>query len=258
MPLVIISGHRGGTGATTVVSNLAAALQRTGLQTLSIDLHPDNQLSLHYGVDQQLMTGWAQTSVSGADWKQCGFQAADGRRVLPFGDVPPYQYAQFRDGLRETVSTMADTLSSPTEDWLLFDMPVIRHHALADNVIADVYARLIALADINLHVISPDLGCYRLLKQAALNGDALSDKQFYLVNGADTHSPLSLDIALLLESEFSNQVLPVSIHKDTAVAEAAAHMTSVNAYMPDSQAADDFHALALWSLGRVGKGSVGA
>ncbi|MEX1665621.1 cellulose biosynthesis protein BcsQ [Zhongshania arctica] len=254
MPVVIVSGQRGGVGTTTVVSNLAAALQRAGEQTLSLDLHSDNQLCVNFGVDQELTTGWGQAVSSGKDWKQCAFQAVDGRRVLPFGDVPPYQYSQFREGLASSVTAMAASLSASDGDWLLVDMPVDRQQALCDNPTARIYEAIYALADISLYVINPDLACYRLLKQAALAGESLDTKQFYLINGLDTDSSLSMDIELLLQAEYSKQILPVSIHLDAAVPEAAAFMSAVNAYMPDSQASGDYHSLALWCIGHLSKG----
>lgn len=253
MPVVIVSGQRGGVGTTTVVSNLASALQRAGEQTLSLDLHSDNQLCVHFGVDQELVSGWGQAIASGKDWKRCAFQAADGRRVLPFGDVPRYQYSQFRDVLASSVTAMAESLSPSDDDWLLIDMPVDRHQALCDNPITHLYKAIYALADISLYIINPDLACYRLLKQQALEGKSLGKKQFYLINGVDTDSSLSMDIELLLRAEYSPQILPVSIHRDTAVPEAAAFMSAVNAYMPDSKASSDYHSLALWCIGRLGK-----
>lgn len=254
MPVVIVSGYRGGVGSTTIVSNLASALQRAGCQTLSIDLHPDNQLCLHFGVDQELTTGWAQAVVDGADWKRCAFEAADGRRILPFGELSRFQFAKFREALSSSFAAMAALLAPQAEDWLLVDMPVDRDTALDENRVAKIYKEIYALADITLYVVNPELGCYRLMKQAALNGESLGEEQFYVVNGVDTHSSLSVDLELLLRAEFSAQILPVAIHRDTALPEAAAFMSSVSEYMPDSKSASDFHALALWLMGRFGKG----
>jgi cellulose synthase operon protein YhjQ len=253
VPLVIISGQRGGAGATTVVSNLAASLQNAGEQTLSIDLHPDNQLCLHFGVSQECISGWAQAIATGADWKQCAFQASDGRRVLPFGELAPYQFKRFREVLMSSIKSIADTFALRQDEWVLIDMPVDRQQALSDNLISECYQAIYALADFSFYVAHPDLGTYRLLKQAALNGETLADKQLYLLNEVDTNSALSLDIELLVKAEFAAQVLPASIHRDTAVPEAAAYMTAVNTYMPSSQASSDYHSLALWCLGRLGE-----
>jgi cellulose synthase operon protein YhjQ len=257
VPVVIVSGFRGGVGSTTIVSNLASALQRADCQTLSIDLHPDNQLCVHYGVDQEIPTGWAQAIVDGDDWKRCAFQSADGRRILPFGELSHFQFAQFREALPVSIAAMAKILAPQPDEWLLVDMPVDRHRALEENTITRLYKEIYALADITLYVINPELGCYRLLKQAALNGESLSDKQLYVINGVNTNSSLSMDIELLLRAEFSPQMLPVSIHQDTALPEAAAFMAAVSEYMPDSKSASDFHSLALWLLGRFGKGGAG-
>ncbi|HXU92879.1 MAG TPA: cellulose synthase operon protein YhjQ/BcsQ, partial [Gallionella sp.] len=72
----------------------------------------------------------------------------------------------------------------------------------------------------------------------------------YLLNGFDPTRELDRDIAELLRVDLGAHLCPVTIHRDESVREALASKLSLEAYAPDSQAYDDFAALATWLIAR--------
>ncbi len=55
--VVALMNQKGGVGKTTTAVNLSAALARTGLRTLLIDLDPQAHATLHLGVDPRTLDG---------------------------------------------------------------------------------------------------------------------------------------------------------------------------------------------------------
>ena len=72
--VVALLNQKGGVGKTTSTVNLGAALARYGQRVLLIDLDPQSNLSLHFGVE----SGSEQRTIR--DGGECGDNGATGRQ----------------------------------------------------------------------------------------------------------------------------------------------------------------------------------
>ena len=62
MPIVALSGLRGGVGTTSVTAALAWALNRLGERTIAVDFSPHNQLCTHFNTPLTHARGWAHSA----------------------------------------------------------------------------------------------------------------------------------------------------------------------------------------------------
>jgi cellulose synthase operon protein YhjQ len=69
---------------------------------------------------------------------------------------------------------------------------------------------------------------------------------FYVLNQFDSSLPLHLDVREVLREQLGDRLLPFSLRRTPAVAEALAEGMTVVDYAPNSTVAEDFGALAGW------------
>lgn len=252
MKKIVVSGVCGGAGSTTVVANLAAALQAAGQRTLSIDLNPSNLLALQFGVDPHSCLGWANSWLDGGDWSAAAMACSDGRRILPFGKLVAPALKKLLLALEaEPRSLWQDLLriSSTEFDYVLFDTPPAMTAAEAYSS-HRYLSPILANANAILYVANPNVAAYTLLTLHPLWQSCWSTGHHLLLNRTSAAQPLSSDMSQLMHREFTAVTVPVSIASDSHIPEAAAHMTSVLETAADCQAARDFAALAMWCLSR--------
>ena len=108
MKIILLHSIGGGSGVTTVTANLAAALQGLGHRCLSIDCTPDNLLALHFGVASDAVDGWARSASLSQSWVECGFEATNGERVLPFGVLDVESLTTLRRHLADKPKNISD------------------------------------------------------------------------------------------------------------------------------------------------------
>jgi cellulose synthase operon protein YhjQ len=243
-------------GCSTVVANLAAALQALGHQTAAVDLHSGGDLGLHYGLDQHNDSGWASALVRGESSLGVLFESADGRRVTPFGQLPKDQFDKFQGLLpssEQAVASFFAPLEQAGAEWLLLDAPALRDQAMQSPAVRQFFSALATSADYVLHVACPDASAYLKLKLRDWELGEKPGRNFILVNNTDVRASVARDLEWLILHEFEECAIPLGVHQDKAIPEAVAQMNCVNRLSPTSQASADFHALALWCLGRAGK-----
>ncbi|MFU8944516.1 cellulose synthase operon protein YhjQ/BcsQ, partial [Klebsiella pneumoniae] len=153
---------------------------------------------------------------------------------LPFG--------QLSAGERENVDQLQPTLGAIAEAvqqlqgqyrWLLLDLPA---------GYSPLTRELLTLCDRSLVVVHPDANSHIRLHQQPLpaNGDIL-------INDLRVGSQLQEDLyQLWLESQ--PRILPVTIHRDEAMAECLAAKQPLGEYRQDSLAAEEVLTLANWCL----------
>ena len=59
------------------------------------------------------------------------------------------------------------------------------------------------------------------------------------------------DFLLVFKKELDTQLIPVVLHKDTALVESIANLTTVQHHAPHSQAAKDYQLLAFWCISHL-------
>ncbi|RRF74479.1 cellulose biosynthesis protein BcsQ [Klebsiella pneumoniae] len=234
MAILGLQGVRGGTGVTSITAALAWALQLLGESVLAIDASPDNMLRFFFNTDIHHQDGWARALLDGRDWRDAGLRYTQHIDLLPFG--------QLSAGERENVDQLQPTLGAIAEAvqqlqgqyrWLLLDLPA---------GYSPLTRELLTLCDRSLVVVHPDANSHIRLHQQPLpaNGDIL-------INDLRVGSQLQEDLyQLWLESQ--PRILPVTIHRDEAMAECPAAKQPLGEYRQDSLAAEEVLTLANWCL----------
>ena len=244
MAILGLQGVRGGTGTTSITAALAWALQLLGETVLVVDASPDNMLRFFFNVDFSHKAGWARAMIDGDDWRDAGLRYTSHIDLLPFGQLEPGERENI-DQLQSMLSPMAEMVQKLHQQgdhrWLLIDLP---------DGYSPLTRALINVCDRTLVVVHPDGNSHIRLHQQALpmNSDIL-------INDLRVGSQLQEDLyQLWLESQ--RRILPVTIHRDEAMAECLAAKQPLGEYRQDSLAAEEILTLANWCLLHyVGKGA---
>ncbi|MFP2769775.1 cellulose biosynthesis protein BcsQ [Oceanisphaera sp. KMM 10153] len=240
MPVIALQGIRGGTGTTSVTAGLAWALRRQGKRVLVIDFSPDNQLRLHFNSSVSLAEGWARAELDAQPWHQAALCYENGLDFLPFGQLSVAEYhhwlAQHQQAPERWVQYLSQLRDGGDYGWLLLDFPASGPACTEQwREIADVVLCVLT-ADANSHI--------RLYQQPLPLGIRL------LLNQFSADSRLQQDLQQYWQQHL-NALLPVSIHRDEAMAEALAAKQPVGAYDAASLAADELNILASWCRAHV-------
>ncbi|MGH8506683.1 MAG: cellulose synthase operon protein YhjQ/BcsQ, partial [Stenotrophobium sp.] len=103
-------------------------------------------------------------------------------------------------------------------------------------------------ADLVLGVLNAEISTYASLRQLLDNTAATRDRRYFVLNQVDATRALQNDIMTVLRSDLGTALSEQVIHRDIAVAEAAASNCAVTVHAAHSQAAHDFQGLAGWLL----------
>ncbi|GAA3549913.1 cellulose biosynthesis protein BcsQ [Zobellella aerophila] len=240
MPVIALQGIRGGVGTTSITAGLAWALHRLGERVLAIDFSPDNQLCLHFNTPLSLTAGWARAELDERPWHQDALRYADGLDFLPFGKLSVAECSRWLARHQQAPGRWPQYLTqlrdSGDYNWLLLDLPAAGP-ACIEQWRAAADAQLCVLtADANNHI--------RLHQQSLPPGARL------LLNQFSADSRLQQDLQQNWRQHLDT-LLPLSIHRDEAMAEALAVKQPVGEYSAVSLAADELNILAGWCLAHV-------
>ena len=235
MKKIYLKGIKGGTGATSVVANLACALKKSNENVIVIDLDPKSDLGLHFGLSWEHTTGWSNYASLNAALAEFHCDN-DGVIFLPFGS----EAHRLRDF--QTIINDCEQLKIDDNSWLLFDCPAhldLDQHDLNED-------------DIFLEVVNCDAICHsfiykRLLK---LNQQTSHWQHYFLVNRYNSASELESDLLQLWQSEIP-LLTPLYINKDEVISESTAFRNVAVNCAPYSVANDDFETLAGWLVSRA-------
>ena len=242
MKTVTVFSMKGGTGRTTVASNLGAQLVDRGYRCLLVDADPQNALGLHMGMDVGESFGRAREGVSARDYDS--FQKRSGGAVpyIPFGhcsleDLQVLERAIQQDPLLLT-RRMTDLIPAGT-DVVIVDAPAGQGRWTPSLLRAADLVLVVLNADAVSYATLP--ACEELLGQRGLPGVV-----GYLINAMDSRRPLSGDIQASMENMLGDELLGFNIPDDEALREAVANQLSLMEHAPDSYALRGFRELAGW------------
>lgn len=248
---VVLASPNGGTGRTTIVAQLAAALGSSGTRCLAIDLDPQNTLGLMLSgsPNSWITSGGASGSLCLLD-RDVGASALAAslrsRRAqipyVPFGARDPERRRALKSELMARPEALREQLSALTPsscELLLIDTPS------GSNPWSDAALRL---ADLIIVPLRADPTCLASLPGyesylSAIDAKAYPESVHYVINQLDPTRQLSADIADALASCVQGHVLARPIHEDEAVREQLALGTPLD-LTPGMQANHDFRWLA--------------
>lgn len=250
MKRLLFTSLRGGCGSTTITANLSQALVKINKQVLAIDTSPENLLGLHLGVPCDENDGWAVRRLRELSLFDAGYQSPQGAMFLPFGQLSFEQHYEFEQNrvqhLNSLINTTLNVSEEEGEQWQLFHSPLSDLTNLTANGAIDAI-------DVVFITVTADAVSYSALQSWIQNypffDDLLEKNKIRLViNHYQPETEVGRDFMLVLKKEFGSILVPVLLHRDTALLDCVANLTTVQHFSPVSQAAKDFQSLAFWCV----------
>lgn len=243
MPIITLNGIRGGTGVTSIAAGLAWALQSLNESVLIIDLSPSNLLHLHFNGKIDDHSGWASALLASQKWHHHAFEYTPLLTYLPFGYLSLSERRQIKNFLEENPLWWQQQIlriASKKYRWIIFDTPQL-----------DCWTgqKISIASDCELCVLNADAACHALLHQNLLENktDQKTDIKCFLLNKLVHNSKLQQDIHQIWRFTLNNLV-PIVLHKDEALAEALAEKQPLGEYAPYSLMSEELVTLANWLL----------
>ncbi|WP_338559819.1 cellulose biosynthesis protein BcsQ [Erwinia sp. E_sp_B04_7] len=235
MPVLAFQGVRGGAGATSLTAAFAWALHQLGESVIAVDLSADNQLCLHFNTAPGHPRGWLRAALDHQPWQQSALRYAEGLDFIPSGQLSDDERMAFVSEPLIYSQAWAAQLAELRQSyqWVLLDVPA--GETPWTRTILQQAERIIT-------VVVPDANCHiRLHQQRFTSGN------YFLLNQFSPVSKSQQDLHQLWLTSLQN-LIPLHIHRDEAVAEALLCKQPFGEYRPQSLAAEEIMTLANWAL----------
>lgn len=231
MAAIALQGVRGGVGATSLTAALGWALSALGERVLLIEAAP-GQLGAHFNVPLESSNGWMQALCAGEAWQDSALRYPQGPDLLLHG--VPAQPERFQQDAA-IAQPLFDALPELKKryQWIIFDLP---HYALP------WHQRLQPQLNSVLRVIVPDASCHLYLSQ-----QHYSAHSHFLINQFHANSRLQQDLHQFWIASLNNMI-PLLVHRDEALAEALMMKQPVGEYKPHALVSEEIITLANWLL----------
>lgn len=251
MNIVAVHGLKGGVGTTTIVANLAAAINSLNRPVIAIDLCAQNNLRLHFAMELNDPNGFASQIRDHKPWQDAAYASHSGVQFLPYGhDDYDACVAAMENLMHQSpfwLEQWLEKLDVSPDTWILLDSPIFP---------SPYNAAAMAVADISVLVLNPETLSYTALhgSNRARYLDFGDDKnQLLLLNRYCPAIELERDVTSLIKSDFEHALIPITIHRDESLRQSLAFKKTVIECAPASQAAQDFSLAALWLTSRADK-----
>jgi len=235
MAVIALQGIRGGAGTSSLTAAFAWALNQLGEQVVAIDFSADNLLRMHFNMAVGQPRGWLRAAFDELPWQQSALRYAPGLDFVPAGRLnedermafisQPEKYGRAWIAQMEALKRLYP--------WILLDVPA------GDTPWTRA---VLALADRVLTVVTPDANAHSRLHQQTFPHNTL-----FLLNQFTPVSKAQQDLHQLWVNSLQN-FIPLTIHRDEAVAEALLNKQPLGEYRPHALAAEGMMTFANWAL----------
>lgn len=235
MAVIALQGVRGGAGTTSLTAAFAWALNQLGEQVIAIDLSADNLLRMHFNMAVGQSRGWLRAVFDQQPWQQSALRYAPGLDFIPAGRLNEDERMDFirqPEKYSHAWAAQCEALKR-LYPWILLDVPA------GDTPWTRA---MLALADRVLMVVTPDANCHTRLYQQTFLPDSL-----FLLNQFSPVSKAQQDLHQLWVNSLKN-FIPLTLHRDEAIAEALLHKQPLGEYRPHALAAEGMMTFANWAL----------
>lgn len=241
--VIAIGNQKGGCGKTTTAVNLSAGLALLGNKVLLVDMDPQGNASLTFGINiEDIAISMADILLDPEMELKYNIFKKGNIHIAPSN--PNLNYAEERlHTMKDRVSRLKDKLREVEEhyDYILIDCPPSIGILTTNALVASRWA-----------IIPVDVGFYSLvgIKQfLARIEDVRSssgelDIMGILVTLYNKRNILSLEVEEKLKGAFGSKLFTSRIRRDVKLAEAPGHLKSVFEYRWSGRGASDYLGLA--------------
>jgi len=240
MRKIALVNQKGGVGKTTTAVNLSAALAQLDRRVLLIDLDPQSNATISFGIPphQQKVTSY---SVLNGEPLQ-PVRVSENLHLIPSNIELAGAEMELASTIgRETV--LRDGLAGLSGyDFVLLDcspsLGLLSINALSyvSEVMIPLQCEFLALHGISLLIRTIDLVKKRLNPGLEITG--------VIPSMYDSRKSLARETVVEIESYFKEKVFKSKIRTNVRLAEAPSHGKSIFDYAPESYGAEDYMALA--------------
>lgn len=235
--IVSVASTKGGTGKTTTVCNVAAALGRAGYEVLTVDMDPQRSLSRWYGVSE----GETLTDVLTGHSKLTGavYTAED----FGFDLIPSSRRLRDCEGELARLERPLQRLVYEHYDLCLVDTPPTVSQftgaavEFSSGVIIPIEASMAAMDTLGDSI--------EMVRQ--LGGDVLG----VLVCRVDSRTSNDISVQPYLREQYGDLVFDQVIRESVAVRDSHADRVPTVVDSPDNNASKDYKDLALQIKARI-------
>jgi chromosome partitioning protein len=251
---IAIINQKGGVGKTTTAVNLGAALAREGKRVLLIDLDPQANMTVHFGIEARegspslyhVLLEEKQLSEVLRPTSLPSLWVAPSNLDLAGSEVELVSEIGREHRLREAIDAWIRSFTSMGQpepaDFILIDCPPSLGLLSVNGLVASTDVFIAVQTEFfALRGLTKLLDLIELVRKRLNPGIAISG----IVAGLyDARRNLNREVLDELRSHFGKTVFNTVIRENVRLAEAPSHGKSIFEYAPDSHGAADYQALA--------------
>lgn len=243
MRIIAIINQKGGVGKTTTTMNLAHALARDGFRVLAIDLDPQANLTVGFGVVEKPQSGTANVFINDLSLQAVTTNVRQNLDLIPAGDrLGEFEYIRDKGSERGFLLQHAIQDCSMEYDFILIDCPptsgILGMNALlaANEVVIPVTGEYFSLQGLSRQMQIFDY------VETSLNRHT---KKWLVLTRYNERRKLARRVRDSVVHYFPNRVLQTPIRETVALAESPSYGKTIYDYRIKNRGADDYTRLAV-------------
>lgn len=242
--VIVFANAKGGTGKTTCAANLSACLSaRHGKRVLGIDLDPQGNFSISYGIDPRTLTltSYHLLTAETADPRDYALGVRPGLDLIPCAIAPELENRLEASPNRDSLLRLKLRQFKQRYDYVVIDTPPAMRTATMNAIVAA--DEIVVVVDVGFFAL---YGLTDLMRQIARASEAYERDDIIirgLLNKYENGHNLSRDVLKEVKEFFGGVMIQTVIHKNVRLTEAPSASQPIIEY--DSSAPGTFDFLKL-------------
>lgn len=239
--VICLSNHKGGVGKTCSTCNIGAGLAREGNKVLLIDLDPQANLSLSFGI-KDVETSVYQVLLGICPIHEAIYNVTENLDILPSNlDLAGAEIELSSEAGREVILKEFTSKIRPDYDYIIIDcapsLGLLTTNALtaSHEVYIPLQAQYLSLQGVSKLTSIIEKIQRRLNERLKIGG--------IFITQYNARKVLNRDIANNIEKYFGSQVLKTKIRDNITLAEAPGKGKDIFRYNPKCYGAEDYMSL---------------